>query len=195
MSKDKEHFIVKNTESVVITIPPTTEIPVHNIPIIVSKLLRRVGYNPGGYDFSLDTSTDVTTITFYFFVREADKVNAFLKELDRKFPNATSFFENSLLLTFDKLISKQTALSYSIALAKLGDVLLYAVLNNEIAVVYSSLNDEEMFFANPGRLIKREINLIRKRPILKSYTTSENSSSHQTPLYISPPYYGAVKRL
>jgi hypothetical protein len=195
MSKDKEHFIVKNTESVVITIPPTTEIPVHNIPIIVSKLLRRVGYNPGGYDFSLDASTDVTTITFYFFVRDTDKVNAFLKELDRKFPNATSFSEYSLLLTFDKLISKQTALSYSIALAKVGDVLLYAALNNEIAVVYSSLNDEEMFFANPGRLIKREINLIRKRPILKSYTTSENSSSHQTPLYISPPYYGAVKRL
>jgi len=194
MGKDKENVIVKRTDSIVISIPPTTEIPIQNVPIIVSKLLEEVGYNPGGYDFSLDNSTNMTTITFYFSAEEVDTVHTFLAYLKKKFPDATSFFALSLLLTFDKIISQETALLYSVALAKVGDILLYATLNNEIAVVYSLLNDEKQFFGNINKLIKQELKI--KKVIVKPHTgMTKNNVSHQTPLYISPPYFEAIKRL
>jgi len=194
MGKNKENVIVKRTDSVVISIPPTPGIPIQNVPIIVSNLLRKVSYNPGGYDFSLDTSTDMTTIKFYFFIEEMDKVNTFLEDLKDKFPDATSFFAPSLLLIFDKIISQETALRYSMTLAKVGDILLYATLNNEIAVVYSSLNDERQFFGNINKLIKQEFKT-KKVIVTPHMGSTEDSVSHKTPLYISPPYYGAVKRL
>jgi len=194
MGKDKENVIVKRTDTIVISIPPTTEIPIQNVPIIVSKLLEEVDYNPGGYDFSLDNSTNMTTVTFYFSAEEVDTVHTFLAYLKKKFPDATSFFASSLLLTFDKIISQETALLYSVALAKVGNILLYAALNNEIAVIYSSFNDETQFFGNINKLIKRELKT--KKVIVKPYKgMTEDSVSHNTPLYISPPYYGAVKRL
>jgi len=194
MGKNKENVIVKHTDSVAIIIPPTTEIPIQNVPIIVSKLLEEVGYNPRGYDFSLDNSTNMTTITFYFSAEESDTVHTFLAYLKKKFPDATSFSGYSLLLTFDKIISQETALLYSEALAKVGNIVLYATLNNEIAAVYSSLNDGKQFFGNINKLIKQELEI--KKIIVTPYTgMTKNNVSHQSPLYISPPYFEAIKRL
>lgn len=184
MGKNKEHVTVKRTEVVIINIPPTTEILNHDIPIIVSKLLRDIDYNPDGFDFTVDVSTGLTTFGFYFFAEDAIRVHRFIEDLKRKFPEATRALSYGLLLDFDKLPSPRTELVYSKALAKIGDIVLYASVNKRIVVSYSKIKREESYFSNVCKLVKHEVDSVRRQIIPRF-----RELGYQNKSYVSPPYF------